>query len=82
MNFCQEKPHRPGCRIVELRCKEVISICDGNRLGFVSDVEIDTCSGRLAAIVVPARGKWGSSAGGRITSFRGRRFAASATTSF
>lgn len=59
MNFCQEKPHRPGCRIVELRCKEVISICDGNRLGFVSDVEIDTCSGRLAAIVVPARGKWG-----------------------
>ena len=28
------------CRMVELRCKEVINICDGCRLGFVGDVEV------------------------------------------
>lgn len=41
------------CRIVDLRCKEVINICDGVRLGYVCDVEVDTCSGKLVAIVVP-----------------------------
>ncbi|MDO4175289.1 MAG: YlmC/YmxH family sporulation protein [Eubacteriales bacterium] len=49
--------HGPCCRIVDLRCKEVISICDGSRLGYVNDVEIDTCTGRLVAIVVPGRPK-------------------------
>lgn len=44
-----------GCRIAELRCKEVISITSGNRLGYVSDVEIDICTGRVAAIVVPGK---------------------------
>ncbi len=47
------------CRIVDLRCKEVISISDGSRLGYVNDVEIDTCTGRLAAIIVPGQGKLG-----------------------
>ena len=27
-----------GCRLAELRCKEVISVSDGSRLGYVSDV--------------------------------------------
>ncbi|HIV67672.1 MAG TPA: YlmC/YmxH family sporulation protein [Candidatus Butyricicoccus stercorigallinarum] len=48
---------KSGCRIVDLRCKEVICIGDGSRLGFVSDVEIDTCTGRLVALVVPGRGR-------------------------
>lgn len=30
-----------GTRVTELRCKEVINITDGQRLGFVSDVEVD-----------------------------------------
>lgn len=46
------------CRIAELRCKEVISICDGNRIGYVSDVQIDTCTGRLFALVVPGRARF------------------------
>lgn len=54
----QEFSHRSCCRIVDLRCKEVISICDGSRLGYVNDVEIDTCTGRLVAIVVPGRVKF------------------------
>ena len=27
-------------RLTNLRCKEVINVCDGQRLGFVADVEI------------------------------------------
>ena len=41
------------CRIVDLRCKEVINLDDGCRLGFVNDVEIDASCGRVVAIVVP-----------------------------
>ena len=40
------------CRIRDFRCKEVINICDGCRLGFVSDVEVCVPEGRVAAIVV------------------------------
>ena len=42
-----------GSRITELHCKEVICIDSGQRLGFVSDVEIEMCDGRVIAIVVP-----------------------------
>lgn len=45
-----------NCCITDLRNKEVISAKTGCRLGFVSDVEIDTCSGALTAIVI-----WGKS---------------------
>ena len=40
------------CRIRGLRCKEVINICDGSRLGFVSDVDIKVPEGQVVAIVV------------------------------
>jgi sporulation protein YlmC with PRC-barrel domain len=43
------------CRIADLRCKEVVNVCDGERLGFVEDVLIDTVTGRMVAIVVPGR---------------------------
>ena len=41
------------CRIEDLRCREVINICDGVRLGYVDDVLIDTSCGRVVAVVVP-----------------------------
>ena len=41
------------CRIAELRSKEVVNICDGKRLGFVSDVLIDTACGKIVALTVP-----------------------------
>ena len=40
------------CQIVELRNKDIINMKDGTRLGYADDVEIDTCSGRVCAIVV------------------------------
>ena len=35
-----------------MRDKEVINICDGKRLGYINDVEIDSCDGRICAIIV------------------------------
>jgi YlmC/YmxH family sporulation protein len=46
------------CRIADMRNKEVINICDGRRLGFVYDVEIDTCDGKVLAIVVVSPCPW------------------------
>ena len=40
------------CRTRDLRCKEVINISDGCRLGFVSDVDIRIPEGQVIAIVV------------------------------
>ncbi len=42
-----------GIRVTELHCKEVICVSDGQRLGFVSDVEIEVPEGNIIAIVVP-----------------------------
>ena len=46
-----------NCRIVDLRNKEVINIKNGARLGYVSDVEVDTCDARLVAIVIYGRAR-------------------------
>ena len=45
------------CRITELHDKEVINIVTGNRLGTVDDVEVDTCTSQICAIVVHGRAK-------------------------
>ena len=46
-----------GNRFSNLKCKEVVNVCDGCRLGFVTDVEVDLKTGRIVAIIVPGRGK-------------------------
>jgi len=40
------------CRIQDLRCKEVINISDGCRIGFVGDVDVRIPEGQVAAVVV------------------------------
>lgn len=40
------------CSINDLKDKEVINICDGKRLGYINDVEVDLCAGCVLAIVV------------------------------
>ena len=42
-------------RIADLRYKEVISVEDGSRYGYVGDMEIDLDSGQVRALVVPGR---------------------------
>lgn len=39
----------------ELRDKEVINVCDGKRMGFVCDLEIDPENGRICALILPPR---------------------------
>ena len=40
-------------KYTELRCKEVICVADGRRLGFVEDVRIEIPDGCIQAIIVP-----------------------------
>ena len=42
-------------RIAELRYKEVISVEDGTRYGYVGDMEVDLESGQVRSLVVPGR---------------------------
>ena len=54
----EEAVREVRCRVTDLRCKDVISVEDGCRLGDVADVEIDTCSARVLALIVVGRGKF------------------------
>lgn len=40
-------------RLCELRHKEVINICDGQRMGNIMDIEFDVCSGCVTAFIIP-----------------------------
>ena len=46
------------CRIRDLRCKEVINICDGCRLGYVGDVEVRVPEGQVTAVIVNGPGRF------------------------
>lgn len=45
-------------RVGQLKHKEVINVCDGTRLGFVCDVEINLYDGRIEGIVIPCSNKF------------------------
>lgn len=42
-------------RMGQLRLKEVISIGDGSRFGYVGDLEVELDSGQVRALVIPGR---------------------------
>ena len=46
------------CRTADLRMKEVIDVRDGTRYGYIGDVEVDTATGRISALVVYGRMRW------------------------
>ncbi|WP_070120172.1 YlmC/YmxH family sporulation protein [Bacillus marinisedimentorum] len=41
-------------KISEFRIKDVINVSDGRRLGAISDIELNTSTGKIDAIVIPA----------------------------
>ena len=45
-------------RITDMHDKEVINLSDGARLGFVDDVEVDTCTAQIVALVICGRSKF------------------------
>ena len=44
-------------KFTDLYCKEVVCLCDGRRLGFISDARIELPEGRICAIIVPGPNK-------------------------
>lgn len=42
-------------RLSELQMKEVISVVDGRRLGFIIDLEIDVRTGKIVALILADR---------------------------
>ena len=46
------------CRIRDFRCKEVINVCDGCRLGYVSDLDVRVPEGQKVAIIVYGPGRF------------------------
>lgn len=42
-------------RLAQLKYKEVVSMADGSRFGYVGDMEVDLDSGRVTALVLPGR---------------------------
>ncbi len=45
-----------GCTTLELREKDVINICNGQKLGKVSELEIDVDCGKVTAFIVVPEG--------------------------
>lgn len=41
----------------ELKCREVINLCDGRKLGTICDLEIDICTGQILSIIVPGESR-------------------------
>lgn len=44
-------------KISEFRIKDVVNVSDGKRLGNVSDIEINTHTGKIESIVVAGAGR-------------------------
>ncbi len=45
-------------RLSELQEKEVINTCDCKKLGYVADLVINECDGRIEAVIIPKAGKF------------------------
>ena len=43
----------------DFKCREVINLSDGERMGFVCDLEIDSSSGQIHSLIVPSKDKFG-----------------------
>lgn len=44
-------------RASDLRAKEIVSVADGRRLGYLYDFEIDLRDGTIKSIVIPGQGR-------------------------
>lgn len=43
------------CSLMDLRCKEVVNVNNGACLGCVCDVEFDTCTAMVCALIIYGR---------------------------
>ena len=54
------------CSTGDIRDKEIINLCDGMRLGYATDFEINVCDARIVSLIVPSCGFLGLPGGKRI----------------
>lgn len=40
-------------RLSDLKLKEVINECTCRKLGFITDIEFDQCTGQICSVIVP-----------------------------
>ncbi len=45
------------CRLEDLKCKEIINIKSGCKLGYADDIEFDTCTSKVCKLIVFGRPK-------------------------
>ena len=50
----------------QLRQKDVINMCDGSRLGCITELEFDTCSGQVCSLILTHGGLFAFSKDCRI----------------
>ncbi len=43
------------CRFEELKCKEIINIKSGRRMGYADDIEFDSCTAKICKLVIYGR---------------------------
>lgn len=43
------------CRIDDLRCKEVIDVKSGKKLGYPEDIEFETATAKICKLIIPGR---------------------------
>ncbi len=40
------------CRYEELKCKEIINIRSGKKMGYADDIEFDSCTAKICKLVI------------------------------
>lgn len=46
------------CRFDDMRCKEIINIKTGCKLGYPDDIEFDTCTAKICKLIVFGKAKF------------------------
>lgn len=55
--YLERKMSMRICSFSELKNKEVVNVCDGKRLGYVTDAEIDVECGRVISLIMPSESR-------------------------
>ena len=46
------------CRFEDLKCKEIINIKSGRKMGYADDIEFDTCTAKICKLIIYGRNRF------------------------
>ncbi len=46
------------CRYEDLKCKEIINIRSGRRMGYADDIEFDSCTAKICKLVICGKSRF------------------------